>query len=102
MARKADVRKAISQELGSEKAKAFDRLYRKLKTKHGSVRFAEDTNEPILTGENYVRFAVIEPNSILDNMIVEVHRLQEEAIDHRRKYPCLYGQNPHRNAYLFE
>ena len=101
--RKADVRRGISQLIGSNHAKAFDRLYAKLKQHYGGVRFTDKIkSEPIIREDNFVRFVFLDPEQILDNMIWEVAQLKEKAIEHRAKYPSIYAKDPHRNAYLFD
>ena len=111
MARKVDVRKAISQELGVDKAKEFDNLYSTIKQSSGDIVLIEsghnileledmDHDSELIVMSGWIGFRCDDPPMLIAVMRGWVKQLQEKAVSHRKKYPSMYSRTPYPNSHL--
>lgn len=123
MARKVEVRRQISQELGVETAKEFDELYAKIKKSSGDIVLIEEGHHLTevyvdeggdISGGSYIKegdnwtggrgwvgVRCDDVEVLMDEMRNEVERLKENALQHRKDYPHMYRRHPHLNNHLF-
>ena len=110
MARKADVRRKISQELGSDTAKEFDELYSTIKkTYHKIELISSDQVDNYLWIEDGtaggrwgIGFLAEDTSDLMDKMRMKLDKLREKAREHRKTFPMMYRNHPYPNNHLFE